>query len=348
MAKGLSFGVWDHFERRPGITVSDQYAQKIELVREAERLGYASYHVAEHHLSPLNLAPSPTVFLAAVAQATSHIRIGTGVYCLPLHHPVRLLEELCMLDNLCRGRLDVGVGRGIRAIEHEWFGVPEQEARSRFEEILAFLVRAMSTGRLSFQGKFYAFDDIALDVLPFQRPHPPIWYAGGVEFAGRTGCNFLTRTPADIARYSELYEQARERPGRINAHIARPAIHITRHVVVRRSYTEAESIARRAWPIFEANWYSTPVRVSEEGTQVPEAERGQGEDFDVALARDRRLLVGTPEMVVKRLREWAEIAGPNVAFGFSPAVQWGDISLDEALETLRLIRDEVAGVITNA
>src|SRR6266540_5574564 len=113
----IDFGVWDHFERRSGAPVYQQYAEKIEFVREAERLGFGQYHIAEHHLTPLDLAPSPSVFLAALAQATSRIRLGTGVYCLPLYHPVRLVQELCMLDNIAEGRLDIGVGRGIRATE---------------------------------------------------------------------------------------------------------------------------------------------------------------------------------------------------------------------------------------
>src|SRR5215217_53450 len=80
MAMQVEFGIWDHFERRPGITPAVQYQEKIRLVQEAERLGFGHYWVAEHHLSPLDLAPSPSVFLAALAQATSRIRIGTGVF----------------------------------------------------------------------------------------------------------------------------------------------------------------------------------------------------------------------------------------------------------------------------
>ena len=145
----VQFGIWDHFERRPGIAPATQYREKIALVQEAERLGFGHYYVAEHHVSPLDLAPSPSVFLAALAQATSTIRIGTGVFVLPLYHPLRLVQELCMLDNISNGRLDVGVGRGVRAIEHEWFAVPQSEVRARYEETLAIVLRALTTGDMA-------------------------------------------------------------------------------------------------------------------------------------------------------------------------------------------------------
>src|SRR5207237_1719426 len=97
----------------------------------------------------------PHVFLAALAQATRTLRIGSLVHVLPLYHPVRLIQEICMLDHLSGGRLDVGVGRGIRSVEHEWFGFSPAEARRRNDEILAILVSAFSTGTLATQGDYY-------------------------------------------------------------------------------------------------------------------------------------------------------------------------------------------------
>src|SRR5579875_2748530 len=140
----IEFGLWDHFENRRGVEPEEQYQQKIALLQAAERLGYSCYHIAEHHLSPLDMAPSPNVFLAALAQATTRLHIGTMVYILPLYNPVRLVQEICMLDNLSGGRLEVGVGRGARAVEHEWFGVDPDEARPQNEEMLNVLVSAMT------------------------------------------------------------------------------------------------------------------------------------------------------------------------------------------------------------
>jgi alkanesulfonate monooxygenase SsuD/methylene tetrahydromethanopterin reductase-like flavin-dependent oxidoreductase (luciferase family) len=338
----VEFGIWDHFEQRPGVPLARQYQEKVQLICHAERLGFSHYHVAEHHLSPLDMAPSPSVFLAAAAQATSRIRIGTGVFCLPLYQPLRLLQEICMLDNIAGGRLDVGVGRGIRSAEHAWFGIDQAEVRPRFEEVLAFLVQAMSTGRTGFEGRYYRFDDLPLAIEPVQRPYPPFWYAGGVEAAGRGGFNFLSRSVADLQRFWTLWDETRERPDRINAHIPVPKAGLTKHVVVRESYDEAVRIARRAWPVFESHWFATPVLVNEDGQAVPLRGPGSGpQDFDAALRAGTRILVGTPAMLGKQVEEWLEQLADKPAFHFSPAVQWGDISSDEAVESLALIARDV-------
>jgi alkanesulfonate monooxygenase SsuD/methylene tetrahydromethanopterin reductase-like flavin-dependent oxidoreductase (luciferase family) len=345
----FEFGIWDHFEHRPGLPVGEQYREKIDLVLEAERLGFDFYHVAEHHLSPLDIAPSPNIFLAALAQATNRIRIGTGVHCLPLYHPVRLVQELCMLDNLSNGRVDVGVGRGIREMEHRWFGIPLEEIRPRFDEVLDIIVNSMSTGNLKHQGRFYQIDDAPLDLPPVQRPYPPLWYAGGLETAASSGFNFLTRNINDVKRYWELWPETKQRPDRLNPHLDAPKVGITRHVVARESYDEAERIARRSWPVFESHWFATPVHVNEEGVVVSAAP-GQtfgGQDFDQALGSDRRLLIGTPAMIRERLAQWVDElkAAPN--FFFSPAVQWGDITTDEARESITLIARDVMPSFTS-
>jgi alkanesulfonate monooxygenase SsuD/methylene tetrahydromethanopterin reductase-like flavin-dependent oxidoreductase (luciferase family) len=115
---------------------------------------------------------------------------------------------------------------------------------------------------------------------------------------------------------------------------------ITRHVVVRESYDEAVSIARRSWPVFESHWYATPIVLSDDGRAAPSQPAPGGFDFDNALAEDRRLLVGTPAMVCERLLAWQDgLSGRD--FSFSPAVQWGDITTDEAQETLHLLARHV-------
>jgi alkanesulfonate monooxygenase SsuD/methylene tetrahydromethanopterin reductase-like flavin-dependent oxidoreductase (luciferase family) len=337
----MEFGFWDHFEHRPGVPLNEQYAEKVQLIVEAERLGFTYFQVAEHHCSPLAIAPSPSVFLAAAAQATSTIRIGTGVYCLPMYHPIRLVQEICMLDQISNGRLDVGVGRGIRAIEHEWFGIPQEEAAPRYHEVLDILVQGLTHGSITYHGQFFDFDEVPIDVEPYQKPHPPLWYAGGTENAGRGGFNFLCRGTDDVVRYWELWDETRQRPDRMNAHLEHRVAAITRHVVVRETYEDAVAVARRSWPTFEAHWFSTPVRLTEEGAPVPREQMGVGEDFDEALRRGKRLIVGTPAIVRETLEQWCEEVDGTPGFDFMPAIQWGDITTDEAMETLSLLATEV-------
>ena len=103
----MEFGVFDHLDlgERPHERF---YRERLEIVEAYERAGFHSYHVAEHHLTPLGMAPSPSVFLAAVAQRTKRLRFGPMVYVAPLYHPLRLLEEICMLDQMSGGRLEIG------------------------------------------------------------------------------------------------------------------------------------------------------------------------------------------------------------------------------------------------
>ena len=142
----LQFGWWDHFEQRSDMPLWQQYDERIELIRHAEELGFYGYHIAEHHFTTLDMAPSPIVFLAAVARRTTKIRLGTMVLCLPLYHPTRLIQEFCMIDQLSHGRFMPGVGRGVRDPEHELFGSELATMRETYEEVLAILQQGLEHG----------------------------------------------------------------------------------------------------------------------------------------------------------------------------------------------------------
>src|SRR5579875_3685770 len=108
----MEFGIFDHVDRN-GLPLAEFYETRLKLVEAYDRHGFFGYHVAEHHATPLGLAPSPSLYLSAVAQRTARLRFGPLVYLLPFYHPLRLIEEICMLDQMSRGRLQIGVGRGI-------------------------------------------------------------------------------------------------------------------------------------------------------------------------------------------------------------------------------------------
>jgi len=108
----MRFGIFDHVERRNDVGQAQQYEERLQFAATADAAGFYCYHVAEHHHSPLCLAPNQAVYLAAVAQRTQRLRLSTLVYVLPLHNPIRLIEEICLIDQLSNGRFEVGVGRG--------------------------------------------------------------------------------------------------------------------------------------------------------------------------------------------------------------------------------------------
>ena len=146
------------------------------------------------------MAPSPAFFLAAVARPTTRLRLGPLVYILNLYYPLRLIEEIGMLDHLSGGRLELGIGRGVSPIELGFFGVGD-EARERYEEISAIVLRGLTHSRLDLNGKYFTFEDVSMELSRVQKPHPPIWY--GLSLPDNSS---LRRQPA--------HEHRRQRPGR--------------------------------------------------------------------------------------------------------------------------------------
>src|SRR5207249_9705987 len=150
----MEFGVFDHLDLgdRPHERF---YRERLEIVEAYERAGFYSYHLAEHHATPLGMTPSPSVFLAAVAQRTRRIRLGPLVYLLPLYSPLRLIGEICMLDQLSGGRLEVGVGRGVSPYEVGYHGLDPGRTRAMFQEALAEIPPGLTSPRLTHRGEHH-------------------------------------------------------------------------------------------------------------------------------------------------------------------------------------------------
>jgi alkanesulfonate monooxygenase SsuD/methylene tetrahydromethanopterin reductase-like flavin-dependent oxidoreductase (luciferase family) len=123
----MQIGLFDHVEhgKRPLATLFDE---RLAFVRAAEEAGIYCLHVAEHHATPLNMVPVPGVYLGAVARATQRMRLGPLVYLLPLYSPLRLIEEICILDHLSHGRLEIGIGRGVSPFELKYHKIDHDES----------------------------------------------------------------------------------------------------------------------------------------------------------------------------------------------------------------------------
>src|SRR5207253_1063909 len=117
----------------------------------------------------------PALLATAAAMRTQRVRIGLAAAILPFHDPIRLAEELAMVDILSGGRLDVGVGRGNRPVEFEGYRVPQIESRERFDETLAILIRAWTAERFSFEGRYFTIPEVRVIPKPLQQPHPPLY-----------------------------------------------------------------------------------------------------------------------------------------------------------------------------
>ncbi len=163
------FSVVDHYPTGER-TIRQLYGQILNEIERAEALGYASYFVAEHHFHEYGVAPAPAVLLGAAAERTRRIGLGTAVAVLPFHEPLRMAEEYAVLDQLSNGRLVLGVGSGYLPHEFAGFGIDPAEKRERFDEALEVLETAWRGGRFTHHGRFHHYDDVALNVVPVQRP----------------------------------------------------------------------------------------------------------------------------------------------------------------------------------
>jgi alkanesulfonate monooxygenase SsuD/methylene tetrahydromethanopterin reductase-like flavin-dependent oxidoreductase (luciferase family) len=152
------FAIFDHIEDIPGTPTSQLFKDRLALIKTADEAGFTGYHLAEHHGGELCMAPDQDLFIAGASQVTEQIRLGPTVKLLPMHNPARIIEDMCVLDQLTEGRLDFGVGRGAVPIEHSWFGDEWHGSREGFVDILGIIERALSSGEISSEGgHFYDF-----------------------------------------------------------------------------------------------------------------------------------------------------------------------------------------------
>jgi alkanesulfonate monooxygenase SsuD/methylene tetrahydromethanopterin reductase-like flavin-dependent oxidoreductase (luciferase family) len=264
----MKFGVFDHMDRaQPDLAA--QYADRLELIRAYDRGGLHGYHMAEHHGTPLGLAPSPSVFLAAAAQHTERLRLGTLVYTLALYHPLRLAEEICMLDHITGGRFDLGIGRGISPIELSFYGLTEEEANERFVECRDIVLAALTSERLTHDGTRYRFDDVPMVIRPVQQPHPPLWYGvsrpSSCAWAAANDVNVVMNGPAEpIRAITDTYRAEWARLGKPAGEL--PLVGCSRHIVIADSDHEAVAIASRAYPQW---WQSLQLLWQERGITPP-------------------------------------------------------------------------------
>ena len=309
----VEFGIFDHMDRRPDTTLAQTYEDRLKLIEGYDRAGFYGYHLAEHHATPLTMAPAPSVFLSAVAQRTKTLRFGPMVYVLPMYHPLRLAEEVCMLDQLSGGRFLYGVGKGITPYELGYFGVAAADARDIYEEILDITLALMdpATERFSWHGRHFDFDDVPVNIHPLQTPHPPLWMGvgtpEGAATAGARGVNVLTNSPLErAAGFMARFREAHEARGAGNGAAAGlPKMGICRHTVVAETDAEAERIMREAYPF----WYRHFVHLwkAHGGNPVVAA---YTEDFDETVAKDL-LIFGSPDTVRAEIERYLETSQTN-------------------------------------
>ena len=302
--------------RRP---FPDVYRDELELIVEAEELGFDTIWLTEHHFADDGYSPSIVPLAAAIAARTQRVRIGFNLLLLPLHDAVRLAEDIATLDVLSGGRIDVGVGQGYARHEFAGFGIDRKDRLRRFIEGLDVLHGLWTEDTFSYAGEHYSIDAARLQPKPVQQPTPPLWIGAtstpGVRRAGRRGANLLGLTNP---RLQQVYEQARVEAGFELGDARALQLHWV-HVA------ESDDLAwDRAAPHFHhlltvyAQWL---IESEDPGNQVAQLTVPAVDELRTAPPVLFRPAFGSPTTVAQQLNEsTSKVLSTHLAFGVLPGM----------------------------
>jgi alkanesulfonate monooxygenase SsuD/methylene tetrahydromethanopterin reductase-like flavin-dependent oxidoreductase (luciferase family) len=308
----MKFGLFGGARARGGPAGdSDGYHEFINYVIEAERLGFSSVFLVEHHFTGFGQVSASLNLLSYLAARTEKIRLGTAVVVLPWHNPILVAEQAATLDLLSNGRLDFGVGKGYRPYEFSGFCVPQDEATERFDEAMAVIRKAWtSPGRFSHSGKWWHYDNVVVEPAPIQQPHPPFWLGAGsadsIRRAAREGYNLLLDQIAPIDLIIDRVRIFREECEYIGRAYDPMMVGVTRGLQIIHNEAEREkAIATRREVLKNIG----------DLARGPGAERYVNiKDAPDSFELDDAPLLGTPEEIIARLKRLEAGGVENVLF----------------------------------
>jgi alkanesulfonate monooxygenase SsuD/methylene tetrahydromethanopterin reductase-like flavin-dependent oxidoreductase (luciferase family) len=330
----MKFGIFDHIDDA-GTTLGQLYEDRLVIAEAYERAGFYGYHVAEHHVTPLGAAASPALIFAALSQRTKTLRFGPMVYLLPFYHPLRLIEEVCMLDQMSGGRFQLGVGRGVSMYETLAYGLDFAKTQAMYHEAFQVLLKGLGSDELNFAGEFYKFEKLPMVLKPVQKPHPPLWYGmnlpNSAAWPAENHVNAISlglreHTVATIKAYRDIRKQRGFDPNGT-------LVGVSRHIVVADTDDAALAIARRAYPRWRASFRWLFARHGAEprviGIYPP--------TFDELLGLGNGV-AGSPDTVRRFVK--AEIEANDCNY-FVPQMVFGDMTRQESLRSIELFSKEV-------
>jgi alkanesulfonate monooxygenase SsuD/methylene tetrahydromethanopterin reductase-like flavin-dependent oxidoreductase (luciferase family) len=332
-----TFGLWYDFRQKPPLEdYARLYAECLEEIEEAERLGYAGVWLSEHHFVEDGYLPSPLVVAAAIAARTKRVTVGTNVLLLPMHHPLRVAEDAAAADLISGGRFVLGVGQGYVQHEFEVLGFNRKYRPSLLEEGVEIICCAWEEGRIAYDGKRWRFEDLPFG--PHLERRPPIYIGASadpaIDRAARMADGFLTSAAwggGNVVTYRKVQE-ALARHGRADADFPYVASGV---VYVREDSERARS------EVAPAIAYQRS-RYAEWGTDRgrPKPEPIRPEDL-----LWERYFVGNPEQVAEGLARLHQEA-PYDHFCFWARLP--GITHEQALANIHLFASEVAPRVREA
>jgi alkanesulfonate monooxygenase SsuD/methylene tetrahydromethanopterin reductase-like flavin-dependent oxidoreductase (luciferase family) len=343
----VKFGIDHLFTWRRDRPQADVIHEAISQTVLADDLNFDGCWLAEHHFSDYGIVGGLSTMGAALAQATARIRIGLAVAVLPLSNPIRLAEDLALLDVISRGRLDVGVGRGYQPAEFAHFGIPFEEATRRFDEVLEILKLAWTTETFSYHGEFYEFDEISVLPHPIQKPHPPIFHAAvsasTFERVAKQGLPILTSpnfTPIEVVKRNfQSYRASLTEAGFPIDAFDYPML---QQVYVSEDEKDAVETPR-PYAMYHYDRLSH-LLPSIDRDDIPDEFKDYGkfqrniEELKYDVLVEHGINVGTPETVIEGIRRLQAEAGVNYYIGW---FNFGGMPGDKVERSMRLFAEEV-------
>jgi len=303
----LQFFGW----RDRSVPLNSVYETALERFAIMDATGYDAVWLAEHYFSSFSVCPSVHMMGTMAAARTKRLRIGTAVSLAPFYNPLRLAEEVALLDVLSGGRVNWGAGRGFERSEFAAFGIPGEESAARFHETVEIVLKAWTNQRVTHQGRFYNYDGVEVLPKPLQAPYPPVWMAAGsmtaIEWAAAQGHSILmdphssrTELIAKRRHYAaKLIEAGHTDAGR--------SIPMARLVAVDETREKARAVAARA-----AGWMvasDVGPKHADNVRQGPPRDFGGKDPIDFYL--DDVMIHGTADSVTEQIRSFGEEIGMN-------------------------------------
>jgi alkanesulfonate monooxygenase SsuD/methylene tetrahydromethanopterin reductase-like flavin-dependent oxidoreductase (luciferase family) len=342
----MKLAIWSTSAKSEGSTYQELFRRKLDEVELAERIGIDAIWFLEHHLIPTSPTPSPNLLIAAASQRTQRIRFANMVNILPFRNPLLVAEEAAMLDNLTDGRLDMGLGRGLRPPEFEAFGVDQQQSREMFLEAFEIVRRVWADENFEHRGKYWTVrKDAPLSPPLVQRPHPPFLVSAQSEESLR----WAARHDIPFAQIDSMIDQA-ERDQALyrevqvaHGHAPAPRLYLMREIYVadsnEQARAEAEPYLLQYWELW--NRYTQFTR----GGQLPDsydfwrrqAPMLHAMSLDEIVANDM-VILGSPETVANTI---LRLAGQLDLMGLAMIFKLGAMPYDTVERSMTLFGDEV-------
>jgi alkanesulfonate monooxygenase SsuD/methylene tetrahydromethanopterin reductase-like flavin-dependent oxidoreductase (luciferase family) len=302
----VKFGVLQFFSWSRRIPLAVVYQRAFSRIDVMEQTGYDCVWLAEHHFSTYSVCPSINVMATHVAARTRRLRIGLAVSLAAFYNPLRLAEEVALVDVLSGGRVNWGAGRGFDRKEFQAFGVPVAESSDRFRECVEIVLAAWREDTLTYHGRFWNYDDIDVLPKPLQTPHPPVWLAAtsqdSIRRAAESGYDILQdphSTHAEIGNKRAFYHETLRTHG---FSAEGRVIPTARLLAVGATDREGEEIARTGAQWMVASYANDVTRAT------PAPYRVEGVD-PVERYMDDVIIHGSPERVIDKVAELRDTIG---------------------------------------